>query len=214
MLTSFIPRPFAHSLAARERDELCDLALAVGGSAPTMCDGWSVKDLVVHLLVRERKPWTSLGDVVPSVVASTESASAELAHLDLASLVTRLRSVPLPLAVLDPVVNGMELFVHHEDVRRAQPTWSVRSLSARDERHLWLAATTVGRLSVRRAGVPVAIESGSRRAVLRGGDSPVVVSGPVSEVLLFLAGRSAVSGLSFDGPAERVDQLRSAQMSI
>ena len=43
-------------LARRERHELCDLALTVGEDAPTLCGDWIVKDLVVHLLVRENRP--------------------------------------------------------------------------------------------------------------------------------------------------------------
>lgn len=214
MLTSLIPRPFAHSLAARERDRLCDLALSVGGTEPTLCGGWTVKDLVVHLLVRERRPWAQLGEVVPPLAGATERAAAELGERDLASLVTQLRSVPLPLAVVDPVMNGMEMFVHHEDVRRAQPAWTARALSEGDERHLWLAVATVGRLQARRAGVPLVVEAGSRRAVLRRGESPVIVTGPVSEVLLFLSGRSATTGLTFDGPAERISQLQETQLNV
>ena len=214
MLTSLIPRPFAHSLAARERDELCDLALSVGGTEPTLCGGWSVKDLVVHLLVRERKPWAQLGEVVPPLAGAAARAATDLGERDLASLVTQLRSVPLPLAVVDPVMNGMEMFVHHEDVRRAQPAWTVRPLSEGAERHLWLAVSTVGRLQGRRAGVPLVVEAGPRRAVLRRGDSPVTVTGPVSEVLLFLCGRSATTGLAFDGPAERISELQAAQLNV
>ena len=214
MLASLLPRPFAHSLAARERDELCDLALSLGATAPTMCGGWTVKDLVVHLLVRERRPWTALRDVVPSLAGSTDRAAAELAERDLASLVTQLRSVPLPLAVVDPLVNGMEMFVHHEDVRRAQPGWGARALSGGDERQLWLAVATLGRLQARRVGVPLVVTSGARRAALRGGEPPVVVSGPVAEVLLFLSGRSEVAAVSIEGPEEHVARLRRTPLPI
>jgi uncharacterized protein (TIGR03085 family) len=214
VLTSLLPRPFAHSLAARERDALCDLALSLGASAPTLCGGWSIKDLVVHLLVRERKPWAALGRVVPGLADPTERASSQLDDRDLSSLVTQLRSVPLSLAVVDPLLNGMEMFVHHEDVRRAQPDWTVRGLSPGDERQLWLAVVTVGRLQARRGGVPLAVVSGARRAVLRAGESPVVVSGPVPEVLLFLSGRSSVARVTFEGPEDRVAQLRRTRMPI
>ncbi|MDH2416665.1 TIGR03085 family metal-binding protein [Nocardioides sp. CER19] len=214
MLTSLVPRPFARSLAARERDALCDLALTLDATAPTLCGGWSVKDLVIHLLVRERKPAASIGTFVPALAARTSRASAALASRDLASLVTQLRTVPLPLAVVDPLLNGMEMFVHHEDVRRAQPGWTARVLSGGDERHLWLAAATVGRMQARRAGVPLAIRSGARHSVLRRGDDPVVVSGPVPEVLLFLAGRSSVAEVSFDGPAEGVARVRGTALPI
>ncbi|WP_344044782.1 TIGR03085 family metal-binding protein [Nocardioides panacihumi] len=214
MLTSLIPRPFVHSLAARERAELCDLALSLGGAEPTLCGGWSVKDLVVHLLVRERRPWSQLVQVVPPLASASARASSELGERDLDSLVTQLRAVPLPLAVVDPALNGMEMFVHHEDVRRAQPTWTARTLSEGDERHLWLAVSTVGRLQARRAGVPLVVVAGQRRAVLRRGDAPVTVTGPVSEILLFLCGRSATTGLSFDGSAERIAQLQATQLSV
>jgi uncharacterized protein (TIGR03085 family) len=202
VITSLVPRPFARSLAARERDALCDLVGTLGAEAPTRCDGWTVKDLVIHLLVRERRPW-----------ASTRAA-AELAERDLDSLVTQLRSVPLPLAVVDPLLNGMEMFVHHEDVRRAQPSWRVRPLSVADERSLWRTLTTVGRLQARRVGVPLVVASGERHAVLRRGESPVVVSGPVSEIVLFLCGRAAVDGLAYDGPEDRVAQVRAAELAI
>lgn len=214
MLTSLIPRPFAHSLAARERDALCDLVLSLDATAPTLCEGWTAKDLVVHLLVRERRPLGGLGRIVPRLADRTSRASEALAERDLASLVAQLRSVPLPLAVVDPLLNGMEFFVHHEDVRRAQPYWTVRLLSRADQRHLWLAATMLGRMQARRAGVPLVIASGSRRALLRGGPSPVVVSGPVSEVLLFLSGRRELSDLTFEGPAERVVQVKTAHLGL
>jgi hypothetical protein len=72
----------------------------------------------------------------------------------------------------------------------------------------------MGRLLARPAGVPLAVESGGRRAVLRGGSAPVVLAGPVSELLLFLSGRQAVMGLSFDGPAEKIVQLKTAQLRM
>ena len=37
------------SLARRERDALCDLALLLGPDAPTLCEGWDARDLVTHL---------------------------------------------------------------------------------------------------------------------------------------------------------------------
>ena len=53
------------SLASRERAALCDLFAEVGPDAPTLCAGWTTRDLAAHLLVRERRPWASAGIVVP-----------------------------------------------------------------------------------------------------------------------------------------------------
>jgi hypothetical protein len=52
------------SLARRERADLCDLALVLGEDAPTLCGGWDAKDLVTHLLVRERRPIGASGIMV------------------------------------------------------------------------------------------------------------------------------------------------------
>jgi uncharacterized protein (TIGR03085 family) len=204
------------SLARRERLALCDLALALGPSAPTMCDDWTALDLVVHLLVRERRPWAAGGIAVPALRAAMDRASARLAEEPFEVLVARLRT---PAAFLRPdlvesLVNTLELFVHHEDLRRAQVGWLPRTLSADDEGQLWRHLARVGMVLVRPAGVPVVISDGARTATLRRGDDPVVVTGPVGELTLFLYGRSSVRGLAFDGPADRVDALRSAQLGF
>lgn len=204
------------SLVRREREALCDLAQAVGPDAPTLCSGWTVRDLVVHLLIRERKPWAAGGIMVPGLSGLTDRVSARMAARPLAALVEELRIPPLPLRALglDPLMNTIELFVHHEDVRRAQPTWTPRALGAADETALWRPLPIMGRGLVRSAGVPVTIVSGSRRATLRGGEDPVVISGPVSELVLFCFGRQQVSDLRFDGPEEKVATLRSARLGF
>ncbi|WP_157417077.1 hypothetical protein [Nocardioides sp. Iso805N] len=58
------------------------------------------------------------------------------------------------------------------------------------------------------------ISSGSRRAVLRRGEDPVAVAGPVGEITLFVFGRGQVRELSFDGPAERIAALRAAKLGF
>lgn len=203
-------------LARSERLALADLALNVGPDAPTLCSGWTVQDLVVHLLVRERRPLAAPGLLVPPLSGLVDRASARLARRPFGDLVQQLRTPPAPVrvAAVERLVNTMEFFVHHEDVRRGQPDWSPRSLSADDEAQLWRALSMIGRGLVRPSGVPVVIASGSRRAVLRRGDDPVVLSGPVGEVALFLFGRRPAVGLDFDGPAERVAALRDADLGF
>lgn len=202
------------SLSRREREALCDLALIVGSTAPTLCSGWTAHDLLVHLVVRERRPWVRALSAVPPLSARAQAAERAVAKRPLPELVAWLRSTPLPVRLVDRAFNTLEYFVHHEDLRRAQPTWGRRVLSDADEAALWRQASLVGRMLVRPAGVPVVISSGSRRAVLRKGGSPVVVSGPVSEIVLFLFGRSAVEGLTFDGPPAAVAQLQAAKLGI
>jgi uncharacterized protein (TIGR03085 family) len=44
------------SVAQRERAALVETLRAVGPDAPTLCEGWTTRDLAAHLVVRERRP--------------------------------------------------------------------------------------------------------------------------------------------------------------
>lgn len=202
------------SLAARERAALCDLALAVGPDAPTLCSPWTTRDLVAHLLVRERKPLLAGGILVPQLQGMTERAMRALAAVPYDELVGRLREAPVHVRAVDPIVNTLEFFVHHEDIRRAGAGWDVRPLTVSDEVALWRFLTVTGRGLVRPAGVPVTLRAGSRSAVLRRGQAPVVVTGAVSELTMFLFGRAQTRDLDFDGPPEKISSLRNARLGF
>ncbi len=115
-------------MAQVERRELCDIALQVGARTSPRCAGdWTVKDLVVHLLLRERSP-AAVGIAVAPLAKLTDLEMARMGRRDFAVLVERLRTGPprwSPYAVprLDTMLNTLEFFVHHEDIRRAQPDW-------------------------------------------------------------------------------------------
>lgn len=202
------------SLAARERTALCDLALAVGPSAPTLCGRWQVRDLIAHLVLRERRTWLAGGILMPPLKGMTERATASLSATPFDELVERLREAPAHVRAVEPVVNTLEFFVHHEDMRRAEPGWEPRALTVSDETALWRPLTVMGRGLVRPAGVPVTLKAGSRSAVLRRGQAPVVVNGAVSELALFLFGRQQIRDLDFDGPPEKISSLRNAQLGF
>ena len=96
------------SLARRERAALCDLAVEVGADAPTLCEGWTASDLVAHLLVRERNPVASLGNIVESMAPRNRSAMAKRQTQGYDAMVATLRTPPAPLRVLPFVQNVME----------------------------------------------------------------------------------------------------------
>ena len=54
----------ATDVARQERQELCDLLLEVGPEAPTLCAGWTTRDLAAHLVVRESRPVAAVGIIV------------------------------------------------------------------------------------------------------------------------------------------------------
>ena len=210
-------------MSRSERAALCNTALETGEHAPTLCEGWSVKDLVIHLLVRERDPLGAPGILVPRLEGLTDRASRRLAHQDFTALVERVRNgpprwSPLALPPVDRAANTLEYFVHHEDIRRAQPGWEPRELTEREQQVLWKALGTAGRGLARSLEVPLEVRwhDGDRRrsAVLSKGDDPAVVTGPPAELTLLLFGRERVRGLTFEGPEDHVRAVRGADLGL
>jgi uncharacterized protein (TIGR03085 family) len=205
------------SFARRERLALCDTALREGPDAPTLCEPWDVEALVCHLLVRERNPVAATGIAVPPLSGLTERAMERLGHTDFGVLVERFRSpwvVPFAIPGVEQVMNTLEFFVHHEDIRRAQPEWVPRPLAESDEQTLWSYLKVAGRGLARPAGVPLRMEWGPRTATLRGGDDPVVLRGLPSELVLVLQGRARIAVVEYDGPADAVTKLRGADLGV
>ena len=207
------------SLARRERHELCDLALIVGEDAPTLCGEWTVKELVAHLLVRENRPWAAAGIVVPPLSGLTDKSMERMARKDFGVLVEKLRDPGLNVYRLPPAevaLNTLEYFVHHEDIRRAQPGWEPRTFDDADLGLIWKLGRGSGRLMARRVGLPLRIRrtDTDAEAVLSSGDDPVVVSGPPGEVVLFLFGREYARDLTFDGPSDAVAKVQGADLGF
>lgn len=209
----------APPLARRERHDLCDLALVLGEDAPTLCGDWSTKDLVVHLLVRETSPLGSAGLVIGPLAVLTERAMARVGKRDFTVLVEKLRDPGLTPYAVKPVevlANTLEYFVHHEDLRRAQPDWQARELDQADEDVIWRAVRLGGRTLARSVTVPfrVARSDGAGSAAIRRGKAPVTITGRPSELALFLFGRTQVRDLVFSGPEESIAAIRGADLGI
>lgn len=206
-------------LARRERHDLCDLALALGEDAPTLCGEWDVKQLVAHLLVRETRPWAAAGIIVSPLSGLTERSMERMARQDFGVMVEKLRDPGLTMYRLPPAevaFNTLEYFVHHEDIRRAQPGAAPRELGEADLGLIWKLGRGSGKLMARRLGVPLTIRRSDTGAdaVLKSGPDPVVVSGPPGEVVLFLFGRAHAQDLTFDGPADAVATVQGADLGF
>jgi uncharacterized protein (TIGR03085 family) len=207
-------------LAQTERASLCDTAVAVGEEQPTLSGEWTVKDLVVHLLIREGSP-ASIGSMVPPLAGLTAAASRRLARRPFPELVERLRNGPprlSPFAIpkVDELANTVEYFIHHEDIRRAQPTWSPRPLGDDAEQRLWSMVARMGRLLTRKVPVGVLIQDSSTGAtsVLRKGASTATLRGLPSEVTLYLSGRSDHAQVEILGDDAAVAGLSGASFAL
>lgn len=171
--------------------------IGVGPDAATLCGTWTVHDLAAHLVVRERRPDASLGILVKPLAGYLESKQAQIAQRPFAELAELVRTGPpwwSPLRPVDAMVNLTEMFVHHEDVRRAEPGWEPRELAERDQARLWTALRAVARTAYRKSPVPVTLATpdGQRINTRRGKDEAVVLTGTPAELLLHAFGRDEV----------------------
>ena len=208
------------SMAQTERVALCDLALQVGPDQPTLCEGWQVRDLVAHLLVREGSP-AAVGITVPRVAGVTDRAMARTMRRDFAVLVERLRGgapfwSPFRIGKVDTLLNTLEYFVHHEDIRRAQPGWTPRDVQARAQRLLWRQLTVAAKRLLADAPVGVRLERSDTRETLtaRPGAPTVVVRGVPAELVLFVFGRREHAQVDVAGDESAVAALTRTDLSI
>ncbi len=207
------------SLASAERQAICDTFDALGPDRPTLCDGWTTADLLAHLLVRERQPWAAGGIVLPPLAPITEKAMASWASTPWTERVALLRSgppvwSPLRLGVLDALVNGAELFVHHEDARRGEPGWEPRPADPARDGELRAVLRRMARLLYRASpvGVVLALPDGERIAAKNAGPG-VTVTGEPAELVLHGFGRSAVR-VEVDGAPADVAALASSSRGV
>lgn len=205
------------SLARTERAALADLFEQVGPDQPTLCEGWQTLDLLTHLLVRERDPLGAVGGQVKPLHGFTEKAQAAYATRPWDDLIRDYRQGPpawnpAGWGPLNDLVNGAEMFIHHEDVRRGRPGWRPRDLGRQDTAELTRSVKSgLSRLALRRAGTGiVARMPGEEPVVLRKGEPIVTLIGDPGEIVLWLSGRDAVD-IDFDGDPAAVTDLRTLQ---
>ncbi|AWT26021.1 hypothetical protein Csp1_12210 [Corynebacterium provencense] len=201
------------SFSRDERVALADLLLSVGPDAPTLCEGWSTRDLVVHLVLREYRPDAAAGMFFSPVEGRLRSVTRSYRELPYPELVERYRGGPPPwnpMRLLDPVVNFTENFIHHEDVRRGGGEWSLRDLGAGERDALWKAVRLSARGFIVPSGPAVRFgrtdgPAGAVEELTVGSGGPQVgVTGPASELLLWIFGRDKACDVTVTGPVERV----------
>src|SRR6201998_2697714 len=163
------------SVAQRERAALVEILRAVGPDAPTLCEGWTTRDLVAHLVVRERRPDALPGLVFGPLASYTARVQNRLStSTKWEDLVELFASGPPALSlfkILDPVASIHEMFVHHEDVRRAQTGWEPRELDA------GTSAAVKRRIAmISRAGMSKSMTAVRARLTLRTPDGQAVVA--------------------------------------
>ncbi|MEV8371980.1 TIGR03085 family metal-binding protein [Kribbella sp. NPDC056861] len=206
-----------------ERLALCDLFDQLGPDQPTLCDGWNTHDLAVHLYVRESDPIAGPGIMIPALADTTAKRSAQTkAKYSFTELVDKVRNGPPTFSIysfpgLGHNLNTTEYFVHHEDVRRAQPDFTVRELPVAQQKGLWGAVKLGAKAMTRKAptGIVLRLPNGTEAVAKKPTEAgSVTLTGEAAELVLFCFGRQSVAKVELDGTPGAVERLQAASFGF
>lgn len=214
----------AIDLARAERAALCDLLEELGPDEPTLCAGWTTRDLTAHLVVREGRPDAALGVLGGPLAAWTEKVQNDAASQPYDKLVQIVRTGPpiwshFRVPFVDGQMNTVEFFVHHEDVRRRSDDWEVRQLDPALSNFLWDRLKLGGRLLFNGVdgGVVLQRTDGPDGEVeehrAKSGKPKVTLTGTAGELAMIAYGRREAD-VVVEGDAEAVAAFRKASIQV
>lgn len=159
--------------AQRERAALVDAMRAMGPDAPTLCEGWKTRDLAAHLYIREYRPDATAGIAVPALARYTEKVQNRAAETtEWNAMLDKIAGGPplySPFRLLDPIANLAEMFIHCEDVRRAQPGWEPRTLDDATVKGLTRTLSLMARLTLAKAPARTALRTPEGKTLVTAG---------------------------------------------
>lgn len=187
------------ALRERERRELVQTLRTADPDAPTLCEGWSVRHLLAHLVQRDHHPAAFAVDQLERRPPGQERYLLRLVA-DAATpesygrLVDTFAAGPprwAPLNLGGDAANLTEYVVHHEDIRRGGPhPAQPRRLPLDTEQALWRSLRGAARVGLRDLEGGVRLEAPGRTPLLvRQGPTTTVLCGDPLELVLYAAGR-------------------------
>lgn len=223
------------SFARRERQALATALRDAGPDAPTLCEGWDTGDLAAHVWQRDNRMWQAAGLGIKPLAGYTRRTMDQIKARPLDQVAAEIAEGPVakvsPFQVdrLNEKLNESEMFIHTEDVRRANGQTDPRVFGPADSDVLWRLALGMARMALR--GAPTGV------ALARTGDRPVVVKkpkhhdhhgrghathdgahahdsqtvtvvGPAGELVLWLSGRREHAQVELTGSPEAIAQLQ------
>ena len=202
-----------------EREEFAASFLALGADAPTILPGWDASALLEHLHLRERAPHLMLASHLPGLLH--RRAQAALARYRERSWTERVGLFRVPPGSLSPVgrldaLSGQaELLIHHEDLRRAQPSWEPRRLAAAVDRDAWRAVGLMAPLAMQvQADVTFVSPLGGRQVRTRRSVGSLRVHGDPLELLLWASGRDEVARVRVHGEPAALRALQDGRRGL
>ncbi|ACU73468.1 conserved hypothetical protein [Catenulispora acidiphila DSM 44928] len=206
--------------ARAERAHLAQVLTDAGPDAPTLCQGWTTRDLAAHVVVRERRLDAAGGIMMKALAPRLARVQAEFAARPWPELVEMVAAGPskrslLGVAAVDEAANVVEFFVHCEDVRRAKPGWEPRVLDPELAEVLWKRASGMAKLVGRRAPAGLVLRRpDGQTAVAHKGAPVVTVTADPGELVMFMSGRQGHSVVEMEGPEQAVAAVRGAKFGL
>jgi len=206
------------SVAQQERALLVTTMREVGPEQPTLCGDWTTRDLAAHLVVREGRLDTAPGILIPALADYTARVQNQVAaETDWDALLDKIASGPptlSPFKLLDAVVNVAEMFIHHEDVRRAVSGWEPRELDAGTSAALARQVPLMARMALSKVPAHLSLRTPEGKTLATVGRGPtVVVTGEPGELLMFVSGRDEAR-VTFTGDDDAVRAVRDGRSGL
>ena len=207
------------SFAKRERSAICQTLRKLGPDQPTLCQGWSTKDLLVHLIVRENRPDAAVGLFIPFLSSYTDSVSKKYSEKSFEDLIMIFENgpkspSPFSLPKVDELANTFEFLVHHEDILRAQDNYQPRKLSEEDAKFVWSRFTKSAVFFMRKIKIGVVAKTDQGIYTLKRGNDVVTISGNLIDLVMFAFGRKNTTEINFEGNPTAVEKLKNSDLSL
>jgi uncharacterized protein (TIGR03085 family) len=198
-----------------ERQAFADVFRSTDPDAPTLCEGWTTRHVLAHLVQRTQgPPWAAIGDMVGHREPGQEKYMGRLveaARSDAGyeALVTQFqKGAPRwsPMSWADESLNFIEYVIHIEDVRRGRDTrLSPRVLPPAEVRSIWKRLRLIAKMTYLRApvGVTLLVPDGGTEVVKKRVDGVALTGDPV-ELLLYVSGRREAAHVELTGPPKAV----------
>lgn len=184
--------------------------------AGTLCEGWNVRRLLAHLVMREHAPWKQMLDAVARPEPGQEKRLGEFVgetetdegYDQLLARFAAGTGAANPMTWLGDSAQLVEYVIHHEDVRRGGGNNLPRSLPAGQLEALWARLPMMARMAFLRSPVGVTIATKNHPAVRvrkvpvhKGATGPgmVLVVGDPVEVALYISGRQRAANVEVTG---------------
>lgn len=231
------------TVIAKQRALLCDTLdnfETYQWLLPSLCEGWTARNVVGHLLVRERQPLKSIGLISPRFAQSHNKAVTTMSNRAPRQLLAMLRHGPPFWMRIIGDIQVVEDWIHWQDIVRGVITHDPNAHSLDIDSgttYPEIAAVLTKRLPMYAKGVlrnvnaPLHIqltngkdttwmwltEANSKKVIEASPDSThpdVTITGEIGELLLWITGRQQAAVVEVTGEAAAIRELTEANLTI